>query len=141
MKIGDLSREFDIPVETIRYYEKEKLLPVANRTSSNYRVYGPAHADRLRFIVNCRALDMTLEEIRALLRFHDAPSDDCSKVNQLLNEHLGHVAQRIVELKRLEGQLRRLQQVCRRGSDSHGCGILRSLKTEPVRGRARRSGL
>lgn len=128
MKIGDLAREHGVPVETIRYYEREKLLPRADRTVSNYRVYGPAHSDRLRFIVNCRALDMTLDEIRALLTYHDRPTEDCMRVTELLDEHIGHVAERIDELRRLERQLRRLRQACRHGAASADCGILRSLR-------------
>lgn len=128
MKIGDLGRQFGVPVETIRYYEREKLLPPAERTASNYRVYGPAHADRLRFVVNCRALDMTLEEIRELLRFHDHPGKDCGDVTRLLDEHIGHVAERIDELRVLQGQLRRLRRACSHGKAGEPCGILRSLR-------------
>lgn len=131
MKIGDLSRNHGVPVETIRYYEREKLLPSPERTASNYRVYSPAHADRLRFIVNCRALDMTLEEIRALLAYHDAPSKDCSEVKRLLDEHVGHVSQRIAELRRLEKQLQGLRRVCSHGKKTGDCGILRSLRDAP----------
>lgn len=128
MKIGDLSRQFDVPVETIRYYEREKLLAAADRTAGNYRVYGPAHADRLRFILNCRALDMTLDEIRALLSYHDNPTAQCGEVSDLLDEHIDHVATRITELQRLDRQLRQLRQACRRGHTTGSCGILRELK-------------
>lgn len=128
MKIGDLSRQFDVPVETIRYYEREKLLPVPERTEGNYRIYGAAHADRLRFILNCRALDMTLDEIRALLTYHDNPTAECSQVNELLEEHIGHVAERISELQRLERQLRQLRRACRSGTATGNCGILKELK-------------
>lgn len=130
MKIGDLARRFDVPVETIRYYEREKLLPLSDRTASNYRVYGPAHADRLRFIVNCRALDMTLDEIRSLLAYHDRPTENCGDVTRLLEEHIGHVADRITELRRLETQLRALRSACRHGRSSGSCGILRSLSED-----------
>ena len=137
MKIGDLARRFDGPVETIRYYEREKLLPLPDRTATNYRIYGPAHADRLRFIVNCRALDMTLDEIRSLLAYHDRPTENCGDVTRLLEDHIGHVADRITELRRLETQLRALRSACRHGRSSGSCGILRSLGED--RTSARRS--
>lgn len=136
MKIGDLARRFGVPVETIRYYEREQLLPLPDRTASNYRVYGPAHIDRLRFIVNCRALDMTLDEIRSLLTYHDRPTEDCGEVTRLLDEHIGHVSQRIEELRRLETQLRRLRSVCRHGGSTGNCGILKSLGTARSTARA-----
>lgn len=88
MKIGELAKAAGTQVETIRYYEREGLLPLANRTEGNYRVYDSAHAQRLAFIRHCRCLDMTLDEIRVLLRFKDAPKDNCGEVDQLLEAHI-----------------------------------------------------
>ena len=62
MKIGELARLGQCTIETVRYYEKAGLLPPPGRTGSNYRHYGDAHVARLRFIRNCRALDMTHDE-------------------------------------------------------------------------------
>jgi DNA-binding transcriptional MerR regulator len=73
MKIGELARLVGTNVETIRYYERDGLLPEISRTEGNFRIYGEAHAERLSFIRNCRSLDMTLDEIRVLLRFKDSP--------------------------------------------------------------------
>jgi hypothetical protein len=70
MKIGELAILTHTPVETIRYYEREGLLPEAARTGGNYRIYDQAQAARLSFIRHCRGLDMTLDEIRTLLRFN-----------------------------------------------------------------------
>jgi Cd(II)/Pb(II)-responsive transcriptional regulator len=95
LKIGDLGKRTDCPVETIRYYEQEGLLPAPARSQSNYRLYGDAHVERLQFIRHCRSLDMTLDEIRSLLRFRDAPEDNCEEVNLLLDQHIGHVARRM----------------------------------------------
>jgi Cd(II)/Pb(II)-responsive transcriptional regulator len=92
MKIGELARAARAQVETIRYYEREGLLPPAPRSDGNYRIYGPVHVERLAFIRHCRSLDMPLAEIRVLLRFKDAPQAECGEVNALLDEHIGHVA-------------------------------------------------
>ncbi len=73
MKIGDLAKATDCAVETIRYYEREKLLPEPARSEGNYRMYTQAHVERLTFIRNCRTLDMTLDEIRSLLQLRDSP--------------------------------------------------------------------
>ncbi|MBU0752280.1 MAG: Cd(II)/Pb(II)-responsive transcriptional regulator [Gammaproteobacteria bacterium] len=127
MKIGELARGTGTSVETIRYYEREGLLPATERTDGNYRIYGGAHADRLRFIRNCRSLDMTLEEIRVLLRFKDSPADDCGAVNELLDEHIGHVANRIRELRHLERHLKGLRDLCQESRDAGHCGILNEL--------------
>ena len=102
MKIGDLAEATGTPVETIRFYEREGLLPRPRRAENNYRVYSPPHAERLAFIRQCRNLDMTLDEVRALLALRDAPAQDCSEINALLDEHVRHVAERIRELRALE---------------------------------------
>ena len=72
LKIGELAERTDCQVESIRYYEQEKLLPEPARNRGNYRVYGEEHVERLSFIRNCRLLDMSLAQIRALLGFYDA---------------------------------------------------------------------
>ena len=127
MKIGELAKATGAQVETIRYYEREGLLPETTRTEGNYRIYGEAHAERLSFIRHCRSLDMTLDEIRVLLRFKDAPNENCGEVNTLLDEHIGHVAERIRELRQLERQLKGLRELCQDTQDAGHCGILTEL--------------
>ena len=128
MKIGALSSASGTPVETIRFYEREALLPAPQRTESNYRVYTQVHADRLGFIRQCRNLDMTLDEVRVLLRFKDAPQADCGEVDVMLDEHIGHVAQRIRELHRLEKELRALRAQCSVPHAASRCGILHGIE-------------
>jgi Cd(II)/Pb(II)-responsive transcriptional regulator len=127
MKIGELATATNTPVETIRYYERESLLPKTARSGSNYRIYGDAHIERLSFIRHCRRLDMTLAEIRTLLSFKDAPTENCGEVNALLDEHIGHVAARIRELRTLEKQLKHLREQCRHEQAAIHCGILNEL--------------
>ena len=129
MKIGELASTAQCDVQTIRYYEKQGLLPKAGRTQANYRHYGPDHAERLTFIRHCRSLDMTLDEIRALLSFRDDPNANCGGVNELLDEHLVHVADRIAQLTALEGQLKKLRRQCKRVQSTQSCGILSELAT------------
>ncbi len=128
MKIGELAAKAQTPVETIRYYEREGLLPAAARTDSNYRIYGAAHAERLAFIRHCRSLDMTLDEVRVLLRFRDAPHQDCGDVDALLDAHIGHVTARIRELRQLETELKALRARCAGPHDGAACGILSGLE-------------
>ena len=127
MKISDLARATDTPTETIRYYEREGLLPRAARTEGNYRIYDAVHLERLAFIRRCRSLDMTQDEIRVLLRFRDTPSESCEDVNTLLDAHINHVADRIRELLQLEKQLLTLRECCRDGRQAADCGILNEL--------------
>lgn len=127
MKIGELARRTGCQVETIRYYEREGLLPEPARSAGNYRLYGEAHAERLGFIRHCRALDMTLGEIRALLDYHDHPERPCTEVNALVDEHLAHVAARIAQLLELERALVALRARCNGEDAASHCGILEAL--------------
>lgn len=131
MKIGELAQKTGMQTETIRFYEKEGLLAAIGRTSSNYRVYSDTHLERLLFIRHCRSLDMTLDEIRLLLHFRDMPDESCDRVNALLDEHIGHVEERIKELKKLKKQLLLLRESCHEVKDTASCGILNAL-SRPV---------
>jgi Cd(II)/Pb(II)-responsive transcriptional regulator len=127
MKIGELAKLTDAQVETIRYYEREGLLPAPARSDGNYRLYTQTHVERLTFIRNCRSLDMTLEEIRSLLNLRDSPQDQCQSVNALIDEHIQHVNDRIASLQALQIQLLDLRQRCSDGAPDH-CGILDRLE-------------
>ena len=127
MRIGDLAEATGTAVETIRFYEREGLLPPARRAQNNYRVYLPLHVERLAFIRQCRNLDMALDEVRALLALRDAPAGDCGEVNALLDAHIGHVAQRMRELRALERDLKLLRARCASPHPIADCGILRQL--------------
>lgn len=127
MRIGELALATDTPVDTIRHYEREGLIDAPERTLANYRTYAPGHVERLRFIRHCRSLDMSLAEVRALLRFRDAPEQNCAGINRLLDDHIVHVERRMAELSFLHTQLRRLRAQCRKAQRAEECGILWSL--------------
>ena len=127
MKIGELAQVAQCTVETIRYYEREGLLAAPARTSGNFRVYGPEHVERLRFIRNCRALDMSHNEIRTLLGLADQAEQGCGAVNEVFDQHIAHVDERIRELTHLKLQLATLRQRCQSEQAVQSCGILQGL--------------
>jgi Cd(II)/Pb(II)-responsive transcriptional regulator len=127
MKIGELALVAQCTVETVRYYEKAGLLPEPARTSGNFRVYGPEHVERLRFIRNCRALDMSQEEIRTLLDLADQPADGCGAINAAFDQHIAHVNERIRELTHLKKQLEDLRKRCVSEQVVDSCGIMQGL--------------
>ena len=141
MKIGELAAASGTTIESIRFYEREGLIAEPTRTAGNYRVYGDAHVQRLVFIRRCRSLDMALDEIRVLLGFKDAPIANCGDVNAMLDQHIGHVASRLEELRVLDQQLRALRGQCQSIASGADCGILKQLSRStvdsPVHGLAR----
>lgn len=132
MKIGELAERSGCLVETIRYYERIGLLMPPERAANNYRTYTKRHSDRLSFIRHCRALDMSLDEIRMLLDFRDRPQVPCAGVNDLLDKHIGHVVERIEALTFLEQQLRELRSRCVVDDTTGSCAILHALATEAI---------
>ena len=127
IKIGELAKRTGATVETIRYYEKEGLLPAPSRSDGNYRLYREAHIERLQFILHCRTLDMTLDEVRVLLQYWDEPDKDCGNVNSLLDEHIRAVEKRMEELTQLKQHLTILRQKCVIEAPAMLCGILNAL--------------
>ncbi|MDP5239467.1 Cd(II)/Pb(II)-responsive transcriptional regulator [Uliginosibacterium sp. 31-16] len=127
MKIGKLAQLAQCTVETVRYYEREGLLAAPARTAGNFRLYGAAHIERLRFIRNCRALDMSHDEIRNLLALADRPAEGCGAVNAVFDQHIVHVDERIRELAQLKEQLSALRQRCAGEQAVDTCGILQGL--------------
>ena len=131
MKIGELAASSDTSVETIRYYERENLLPAPARTASNYRQYTQAHLERLAFIRHCRALDMSLTDIRQLIELMANPLSDGAHVDALVQAQLARVQNRLQSLQALEKQLRALQSRC--AANGHGqhvsgeCPVLHEL--------------
>ncbi len=113
--IGDLAVHTGTKVETIRYYEKAKLMPVAARTAGNHRAYTQTHIDRLAFIRHSRELGFPLEGVRTLLTVSDDPNRSCSEVDAMARKHLAAVRSRIARLRALEAELSRMVHEC-------GCG-------------------
>jgi Cd(II)/Pb(II)-responsive transcriptional regulator len=136
-QIGKLAHLTGVPAETIRYYEREGLVGRPPRTAGNYRVYGDSHRERLSFIRHCRSLDLSIEEIRLLLRVRDS-SGGCEDVNSVLDQHIDHVTKRLAELRILRRQLIDLRQSCSAERAGNSCGILSGLsamarRTKPGR--------
>lgn len=128
MKIGDLAKAGHCEVETIRYYEKEGLLPKPARSSSGYRQYGPEQLDQLLFIRHCRAFGMSLQVIRQLLAARAQPDASCLDVNQLIDGQLRQLDEQMQQLQQLQQGLRDLRARCEHEQSTKDCGILQNLR-------------
>ena len=111
-RIGDAARRSGVTAANIRYYEKEGLLPAGVRADNSYRLYSDADVHRLRFIRLCRAMDMSLDEVRTLLALDGACLADGHVACATLDEHLAHVRTRMAELATLEQELLSLRSRC-----------------------------
>ena len=124
-RIGQAAQLSGVSAANIRYYEKEGLLAAPDRSDNSYRTYTEADLHQLRFIRLCRAMDMSLDEVRTLLGLDLRNKAECATAREALDEHLGHVRERLVELRALERQLSALRGRCD-GNDSH-CHLIEAL--------------
>lgn len=111
-RIGDAARLSGVPPANIRYYEKEGLLPAQTRADNRYRLYSDEEVHRMRFVRLCRAMDMSLQEVRGLLALDACSTTDGHAACVTLDEHLAHVRTRLDELRALEQELCLLRSRC-----------------------------
>jgi MerR family mercuric resistance operon transcriptional regulator len=100
--IGKLSLLTGVNIETIRYYERIKMLPSPRRTQGGHRVYGPVETRSLAFIRRARKLGFTIEEIRTLLDLGGPGTASCRDVRKIAAQHLEHIRTKIADLAQLE---------------------------------------
>lgn len=124
-QIGQVAKLSGVSAPNIRFYEKEKLLQEQARGVNSYRLYSDADVHQLRFIRLCRAMDMSLDEVKLLLSLDLANKTDCAKARLALDEHLQHVRERLAELRSLEQDLLDLRLGCD-GTAPH-CKIMEAL--------------
>lgn len=125
LRIGEAAAASGLAPANIRLYEKEGLLTPQGRADNRYRLYSAADVHQLRFIRLCRAMDMSLDEVRALIGLDLRKKTDCAVARQTLDGHLGHVRTRLAELRALERQLVALRGRC----DGRGerCRLIEAL--------------
>ena len=116
LSIGKLGQATGVKVPTIRYYEEIGLLPEAERTTGNHRLYGPKALERLRFIRHSRELGFSLEAIRDLLSLSDRPDQSCEAADLIARAQLAEVEARIARLTALKAELERMVEQCAGGS-------------------------
>lgn len=105
MKIGELATACSLPTQTIRYYERRGLLPPAERRPNGYRSYDGSAVDRIQFIQRAQAAGLTLAEITGVIKVRADGTAPCEHVNELLNDKLAEIDDRIRELQQLRGDL------------------------------------
>lgn len=111
-QIGEAARQSGVSPANIRFYEKEMLLSPKSRGDNSYRFYSDGDVHQIRFIRLCRAMDMSLNEVRTLLGLDLNIKSDCAAARDALDGHLGHVRTRLAELKTLEKDLKALRGRC-----------------------------
>ena len=125
--IGKVAAITGCHIETIRFYEKEALLPHPDRSEGGHRLYSTQLIERLVFIRRSRELGFSMAEIRQLLSLVDGEQVSCQRVQQIADEHLRDVRAKIADLKKMERSLDDLSNQCS-GDDVPDCPIIEVLQ-------------
>ncbi|HEY2472486.1 MAG TPA: MerR family DNA-binding protein [Terracidiphilus sp.] len=112
LQIGDVASETGLTVDTIRFYERERLLQRAARSSGGFRLFSQSDVDDLAFIRNAQELGFSLQEIRDLLALKNVRPSDCGEVEMLLEHKIASVRAKISAMRKLERELTRTMKRC-----------------------------
>jgi len=127
-KIGDVTKDFGITADTLRYYEKIGLFPTISRTESGIRQYDDKDISRLRFIKRAQRMNFSLDEIRNLLSMRENPQHAKDSIRQLTADKLTDIEHQVIELTTLQNELRLLLNLCRGSED--GCPIIEDIDNQ-----------
>ncbi len=128
LNIGAAAKASGVSAKMIRHYESIGLLPEAQRSNGNYRLYGAQEVHNLRFIHRARSLGFPLETIRELLALWRNRQRSSGQVKKLALTHVESLEAKIKEMQEMAGALRHLANNCQ-GDDRPDCPILENLAT------------
>ena len=131
MTRGEVAEKAEVNPETLRYYERENLIPKPPRSDGGFRLYDESYVDRLRFIRRAKDLGFTLAEIRELLDLRVDDGATCRDVRVQAEEKIGEVEAKIEDLRRIRDALTTLADACReQDGPTSECPILDVLERQ-----------
>jgi Hg(II)-responsive transcriptional regulator len=138
LTIGHLARAAEVNIETVRYYQTRKLLPVPSRGRSAFRYYPIELVERIKFIKRAQLLGFSLDEIHELLHLNDG--SDRASIRKIARSRLEQIEIKLDELSRMREALTGLIEDCRHSKTSAPCPIIAAL-TRPTSGKLKRRAM
>jgi len=132
LKIGEVAERAEVNLQTLRYYEREKLLPEPPRLSSGYRAYPDSTVRCVRFIKRAQDIGFTLAEIRELLSLRIDPTRQKTEVRGIAQAKIADIESKIRTLKAMKTALQHLTERCSGCGPANECPILESIDSEEV---------
>lgn len=133
LSIGQIAKQTDITVETIRFYEKKGLIDTPDRTESGYRQYPEETVKRIRFIQRAKDVGFTLGDIAELLHLRREPGSSCTDIKLRATDKIEEVDQKIQELQKIRDALARMIMKCSGSGALSECPILEELDIDEVK--------
>jgi MerR family copper efflux transcriptional regulator len=127
LTIGQTAQRAGVSVETIRFYEREGLIPEPPRRPSGYRDYPPETVNRIVFIRRAKNLGFSLKEIGELLELRVRPRRNCALVKRNAEAKIADIDTKIVSLRKMRRALGNLTRACEERTPTTECPILASL--------------
>jgi MerR family mercuric resistance operon transcriptional regulator len=125
LTIGRLARAAAVNIETVRYYQARKLLPIPSRGRSAFRHYPAELVERIRFIKRAQELGFSLDEVRGLLRLHDGT--DRVSIRKIATDRLEQIESKLKDLTRMRVALSGLIEACHHTANAEPCPIIKAL--------------
>lgn len=131
MTRSEVAEKAGVNPETLRYYEREELIPAPRRSDGGFRLYDESYVDRLQFIQRAKDLGFTLAEIKDLLDLRVDDEATCRDVKETAEEKIEEVEEKLRDLKRIRRALRRLADACSgEQGPTNDCPILDAMETD-----------
>lgn len=132
LKIGELAQLSGVNLQTVRYYERQGLLPKPLRTPSGYRLFSTDSFHRLRFIRHAKRAGFSLIEIRKLLSLRTTPGATRAEVRAHAEAKVVDIDAKIKSLKAMRRTLQKLIEGCQGSGPLNDCPILEGLGKEDL---------
>lgn len=128
LTISQLAVAADVATSTIRYYERIGLVEPEDRSAGNYRLYSGASLDRLKFIKAAQAIGFTLDDTRTLLADESGSPAKCGDVQNLIEDRLADVEERLKDLRHVRKVLKSALSQCQQQKKTDCCHVVKRLR-------------
>ena len=130
LTVGQVAKAAGVSTQTVRFYERECVLPKACRSSAGYRQFPEDAVRIIRFVRHAQVLGFSLDDIRELLRLRSSRRSSCQRVQRLAQGKHDLIEEKIAQLEAMKSALDELLGACRSRDDPLVCPILESLEEE-----------
>ena len=127
-KISQLAKLVEVPVSTVRYYERVGLLEPASRSARNYRLYSDESLHRLKFIRAAQAIGFRLQDIRNLLLESEMENPCCLEVQELISARLKDINEQLINLRCVKKMLTANLKKCEKNGNDDCCQLIETLR-------------